>query len=1236
MVNVVITNAGINEAVSQNNQGFDLVINSFRLGSGVGYVPSKDEVALRGSIVHTGGFSSIIKQDFETVEFTISLDKTIGTFTFGEIGLYTQAGTLFAIITLPNPFEKRANTTTSLGNEFINHIPIKFTAGLSDVNVVLNNVGTTFAEALVVSSPELMPVTTAAASNLYVMHYGTKKTMAYIGTDNIWNFTNYSDVGSVVVSSLAGTNPKTMDVTSNTAIPTNGSAGEIMLQVSTGGNQSKLIPVTTVQQINGTSYRITYSGAFDPAVFENLQFLYHKDASDRVFDVITTTYDIQLGKLSYVLPLAADKNSLTVNIDGIIQQRSSYNVVGTSLIFTEQPPHESTLEVLIQSPYHVISVDGDKFSFRDYKHKTLAGLVSNSALNYGNGPDGMLAGDIMSLPSVNYEVVSSTSTTNQYETIGGVKFNEAGPIFTTIATAQAGNTHNSSYIIVAGQLYELHTGTTPDLTTGDGVKWQAAFGPAAVVRFSKARTASNAAALAALLQDGETAEMGGLTYMKDSTSPVSATHDLGVDHLIPAGTVASIHHFGIPFAPSVGSEHKNRAVTWMNNTNGTLIIPKGSYNVDGVTYNLPSTFKWTRGGYVDAVNIFSEALKSNELLMTETDTNTTYDDKLRRYNIKAKSRARGGQRSNSIHAELDNFSNNSQGNNAVFASALSANASVAWTAGIHSELKHLAGIGVGLNVEVDSFSANGSIFGVVISNITNGNNNAHPITGDPKTDHLSSIGIAIDGDQANGDKGAWQTGMRFNDGALKPTGVGILFEGAATKHIHFNSASTEADIVHSADSAYGSIYEGNFGTAALRINDNQWLAMSTAGTIKMRFNSTGQRLEFINGTDLVHSIDVTANVNRRVGLFGAVGDGSTDDTFAFQAAINALPVLGGIIILENEKNYFVNIGSLTLSNRKILWLGDNAKVNGLTDWGLPGQQKSYSSTVGRAITNIKGSNNDGSYSLTKRDADYIGGVATEIDYAERWENTVGVNVGSASEAKVEKVGQFDVVQKSLYAKAVALASSAKAETTGHALGIESVVMSEQTPTKAHQAAQFSINATGADTNGLRRIAEIVTHGPAGETTAYDSQHVTNVGLLVGAGSADMEHGIRFVDHATKGKITKKAISIEGAGLEYGIDMSSGTFSQAGIRLKTDVPLQFDTGGTYGVMYNLTTNRVQLTNSGTEGVGFSINGSSSSIHINGDKVLGAQLPAIADVAAAPTQAEHNAVLQVLRDHGLIAT
>lgn len=72
--------------------------------------------------------------------------------------------------------------------------------------------------------------------------------------------------------------------------------------------------------------------------------------------------------------------------------------------------------------------------------------------------------------------------------------------------------------------------------------------------------------------------------------------------------------------------------------------------------------------------------------------------------------------------------------------------------------------------------------------------------------------------------------------------------------------------------------------------------------------------------------------------FGAAGNGITDDTTAFQAAVNALPSNGGVIFVPRSAGgYKVTTASLSLGTKSVIWEDDGAALVS----GHPGTKISF-------------------------------------------------------------------------------------------------------------------------------------------------------------------------------------------------------------------------------------------------------------------------------------------------------
>src|SRR5699024_1445195 len=125
-----------------------------------------------------------------------------------------------------------------------------------------------------------------------------------------------------------------------------------------------------------------------------------------------------------------------------------------------------------------------------------------------------------------------------------------------------------------------------------------------------------------------------------------------------------------------------------------------------------------------------------------------------------------------------------------------------------------------------------------------------------------------------------------------PTGKNLMLaatEGAARDALGLAAGATAIN---------GSLDELNSGT---RTNSRVWSPKNISDYVESRAEATKV---FVNVKD-----------------FGAVGDGTTDDTAAFQSAMDTLAATGGTLFLPPGGDYHL-VGSVTLvSNIKILATG---------------------------------------------------------------------------------------------------------------------------------------------------------------------------------------------------------------------------------------------------------------------------------------------------------------------------
>lgn len=275
-------------------------------------------------------------------------------------------------------------------------------------------------------------------------------------------------------------------------------------------------------------------------------------------------------------------------------------------------------------------------------------------------------------------------------------------------------------------------------------------------------------------------------------------------------------------------------------------------------------------------------------------------------------------------------------------------------------------------------------------------------------------------------------------------------------------------------------------------------------------------------TTLVNA-DNIGEITKSPKYYGAAGNGITNDTVAFQAAINALPATGGVIDL-GFGNYIVTIASLVVGSKNVRWTG-KATVNGVHYWLLPGGQNSFSPALGRELYNDPGLNAVFTAHDNQRIAAYAGGLNNELTFLERWFVSIAATVGSAGQRRAEKAGHFRVDSASPHANGIALFTQARASAAGAVWAHESVTYSNVIPTTyAHRCEELAIVAVGEDTNNLRWIQDVVSHSSTG---AYDALSSVYAGVYVNAGTVDLKNGIVIKDHdITACKIRNAAVLLD--------------------------------------------------------------------------------------------------------------
>jgi Phage tail-collar fibre protein len=167
-----ITNAGMTALIAAAATGFQLQldINAFKLGSSnAPFDPTVTDVP--GTIVFTGGSPNLTAMqtpDPNVILYCVTLDPSIGTFTFGSIGLYLSTGQLFTYISLANPLLKTAtNLPGVFGDTRTYYFPVEVSQSDNAFDITVSPLNTT--DLPTVPSFSSLPAPGQAVFNCYIV-----------------------------------------------------------------------------------------------------------------------------------------------------------------------------------------------------------------------------------------------------------------------------------------------------------------------------------------------------------------------------------------------------------------------------------------------------------------------------------------------------------------------------------------------------------------------------------------------------------------------------------------------------------------------------------------------------------------------------------------------------------------------------------------------------------------------------------------------------------------------------------------------------------------------------------------------------------------------------------------------------------------------------------------------------------------------------------------------------------
>lgn len=309
---VQLTNAG---AALLNANAGPIQVSSYKLGSAFGYVPDPTDTNIHGTLVYTGAPSQYFVVNSNVVKYSVVLDCAIGPFSFGEIGLFTSTGVLFALAT---------------GDELLSKIPTTVTGANSiRADIYLSMVNQNYEMWLdypdssnefrlaVLQSVDQLPPTSQASPNAYIVsgavlaaNDGQQSAfLAYTDQSGLWNFDAYAFSNQKEATIVAA---DALSVTINNTDYTNAIAasyyGELICQFSTGTNFSICRYVRAVVEGSTTTTISFYNQVLQvPIVGDKIVFFSRQALSTTIPNLpIASSTTLGAIKVGTTLTIASD------------------------------------------------------------------------------------------------------------------------------------------------------------------------------------------------------------------------------------------------------------------------------------------------------------------------------------------------------------------------------------------------------------------------------------------------------------------------------------------------------------------------------------------------------------------------------------------------------------------------------------------------------------------------------------------------------------------------------------------------------------------------------------------------------------------------------------------------------------------------------------------------------------------------------------------------------------------
>jgi len=200
LMTTVITNAGILAAANAGSTGLKIGVAYFKIGSQI-ITPTVAMTSVSGEVFSSKNTSNKVSYQVvnsSTVQYTVTVNESIGNFNIGNIGLYLEDDTLFALMSLPVLDTKIKTQGSVLGNIKTYVFSLKFDNQVNLTN--FNMVVSTYAGLPSVNYESELPSSLATPiQQTYIVNNHTQLGTPAIARwyNNTWYYTSLRDITDI-------------------------------------------------------------------------------------------------------------------------------------------------------------------------------------------------------------------------------------------------------------------------------------------------------------------------------------------------------------------------------------------------------------------------------------------------------------------------------------------------------------------------------------------------------------------------------------------------------------------------------------------------------------------------------------------------------------------------------------------------------------------------------------------------------------------------------------------------------------------------------------------------------------------------------------------------------------------------------------------------------------------------------------------------------------------------------